>query len=334
MTRAKLIKSGVAMIAAASFVVQAPTKAHARYDDHDAKRACENAVERNYGYREIRNTQVADKGHHDYRVTGEIVLHGAKDKRYVCNIRHREVVNVKVLDGEHHNGSRDHDSNVATAVGVGVLGLALVAAIASGGDDSGGAEHSWQDNGGSPFDDYDQLKAACAHELERHLNADHGRVRRVSIRNAHLENRNLKGAAHVKWRGGEEADLSFDCRFDRQGRIHDGTYHYTTSRSPESSPTGPYTTRDYDATTILSCSMGSPSHDQSCPAGIHRGQYGSASISIQSPRGRERILNFNDGDVTTPNGGNLTWGKEGGTWYIGIDDREFYVVPEGAVFGG
>jgi hypothetical protein len=330
----QFVRSAMIGLTAIAFTIQGPELAHARYDEKDAQRACEREVARSYGYNDVRNSQVTDKGHHDYRVTGEIRIRGAKDKRYVCKTRHNEVVNVKVLDGDRHNGSRDHDSNVATAVGVGVLGLALVAAIASGGDDTKGEQHQWQDNGDSPFDDYDQLKYACSHELERHLNADHGQVRRVNIRSAHLVHRVLKGDAHVAWRGGEEADLRFDCAFDRQGRIHDGTYHYTTSRSAQPSPTGPYTTREYDATTVLPCSLGSPNHDQSCPAGIHRGDRGSASIRIQAPNGRERVLNFDGGDVSTPNSGQLTWGKEGDTWYIGIDEREFYVVPEAAVYGG
>jgi hypothetical protein len=67
---------------------------------------------------------------------------------------------------------------------------------------------------------------------------------------------------------------------------------------------------------------------------IHRGDRGSASIRVQAPNGRERVLNFDGGDVSTPNRGQLTWGKEGDTWYIGIDEREFYVVPEAAVYGG
>ena len=50
--------------------------------------------------------------------------------------------------------------------------------------------------------------------------------------------------------------------------------------------------------------------------------------------GSERVLEFGDGDVTTSGGGELTWGKQGDEWYIGIDNREFYVVPEAAVYGG
>jgi hypothetical protein len=102
----------------------------------------------------------------------------------------------------------------------------------------------------------------------------------------------------------------------------------------ESSPTGKYSTTDYDATTSLRCSMNKPTHDKSCPAGIRRGESGSASIRITTPAGSERTLNFQKGDVTTPDGGRLDWGKQGDEWYIGIDNHEFYIVPEAAVYGG
>lgn len=104
----------------------------------------------------------------------------------------------------------------------------------------------------------------------------------------------------------------------------------------EDNPTAPYTTADYDATTLLPCSLGVPSHDDSCPAGIHRGMpgSGSATIHVTAPDDSERVLEFADGGVTTPGDGELTWGKQGDEWYIGIDNWEFYVVPEAAVYGG
>ncbi len=105
-------------------------------------------------------------------------------------------------------------------------------------------------------------------------------------------------------------------------------------QSASTSPTGRYTTAEYDATTSFRCSMNEPNHDKQCPAGIRRGDSGSASIRVTTPVGSERTLNFHGGDVTTPDGGDLTWGKQGDEWYIGIDDREFYIVPEAAVYGG
>lgn len=104
----------------------------------------------------------------------------------------------------------------------------------------------------------------------------------------------------------------------------------------EDNLTAPYTTAEYDATTLLRCSLGDPSHDASCPAGIRRGPpgSGSATIHVTAPDGAERVLDFAAGNVTTPGGGELTWGKQGDEWYIGIDNREYYVVPEAAVYGG
>lgn len=99
-------------------------------------------------------------------------------------------------------------------------------------------------------------------------------------------------------------------------------------------PPMPYSTQHYSATSYFRCSMGSPTHDQTCPAGIRRGERGSASIHVRRPDGRERVLDFGNGDVTTPGPGRLTWGKDGDDWYIGIDEREFYIVPDAAIWGG
>ena len=52
------------------------------------------------------------------------------------------------------------------------------------------------------------------------------------------------------------------------------------------------------------------------------------------PAGEERVLNFDDGEVTMPDGGDLTWDQREGDWHIGIDGREYYVVPEAVVYGG
>jgi hypothetical protein len=100
------------------------------------------------------------------------------------------------------------------------------------------------------------------------------------------------------------------------------------------SPTAPYTTAEYDATTLLPCSLGEDSLDQDCPAGISRGNPGSASLSLMKPNGEERILNFDSGEITTPDGGDLNWDIKDGDWYIRIDNQEFYIVPDAAVNGG
>jgi len=101
------------------------------------------------------------------------------------------------------------------------------------------------------------------------------------------------------------------------------------------SPTAPYSTAEYDATTLLPCSLDDDTHDQSCAAGIQRGEIGFASITTTRPDGVVRVLEFGPNDVSTPEEDEaLTWGKDGDTWYIGIDNYEFYAVPDAAIYGG
>ncbi len=96
----------------------------------------------------------------------------------------------------------------------------------------------------------------------------------------------------------------------------------------------PYTTQEYDAVTNFKCSLDKPTHDKSCPGGINRGNSGSASIRVMFPNRKERVYNFEKGNVTSPNGGDLTWGKDGDDWYIGVDNREVIIIPDAAVYGG
>ena len=106
------------------------------------------------------------------------------------------------------------------------------------------------------------------------------------------------------------------------------------SSNNNTTASNPYTTREYDAIAYFKWSLGSPSHDKSCPGGINRGSNGSASIRVKFPNGKERVYNFDSGNVTSPNGGNLTWGKQADEWYIGVDNQEFIIIPDAAIYGG
>ncbi len=130
-------------------------------------------------------------------------------------------------------------------------------------------------------------------------------------------------------RGGENCD-DLDL-FDAKKAIK--SYLTEQQGSDSHSQTNPYTTEEYDAVAYFKCSLGQPTQDKLCPGGIFRGDSGSASISVQFPNGQERIYNFDNGDVTSPNGGNLTWGKSGDEWYIGVDNNEFIIIPDAAIYG-
>ena len=95
--------------------------------------------------------------------------------------------------------------------------------------------------------------------------------------------------------------------------------------------TDAYSTNEYDETTQFRCSWGRPSHNKYCSAGISRGNPGSATINVRTPHGGERTLNFSPRNVQTPDGGRPTWVQQDGDWYVGIDDREFYVIPAAAI---
>jgi len=92
-------------------------------------------------------------------------------------------------------------------------------------------------------------------------------------------------------------------------------------------------TANQDATANLKCSMHKPTHNKKCHAAVTRGRHGSATVEVTNPAGVERILHFKGGDITTTKG-DLEWDKQGDNWYIAIDDREFYIVPEAFVLGG
>lgn len=90
----------------------------------------------------------------------------------------------------------------------------------------------------------------------------------------------------------------------------------------------------YHATGIIRCSVGRPTNNRQCNFGVVRGAQGSASVHITKIGGGERIINFHGGNATTPQPGRLTWGKENDVWSIGIDGREFYVIPDSVIVGG
>lgn len=106
----------------------------------------------------------------------------------------------------------------------------------------------------------------------------------------------------------------------------------TTSEIP-ASPTAPYNADDYDETALLPCSFGNPSLADYCPAGINRHDPGAATILVMKPDGVERTLEFVDDELTSPDGGDLTWERPRGDWNIQVDGYEFYEVPKSLIGG-
>lgn len=104
--------------------------------------------------------------------------------------------------------------------------------------------------------------------------------------------------------------------------------------SDDDNPTAPFSTRDYDATTLLRCRTQGQSEYGDCPAGILRMDNGQASIVVQSPRGRQFTINFMTDYVNATKGRQVEANREGDTWTVVVDGEETYQIPLAAIEGG
>ena len=211
-------------LGAALTIALAAPSAHARYDEHDAQRDCENKLSHDNRYKGLRNVNVHEQGHNSYRVTGKVRMDG-NDRDFSCRIRHREVVNWHV-EGSYSNGnyggSDDNDGNSAAMVGAGVLAIAALAASSSDNDDDRNHSESrnrYRTGDEDAFGDMRYLKKECKHELRRHLHQDHGKVDSLRLESTHLNGRELTGDGQVQFEYGRGRSLSFTCEFDRRGHI-------------------------------------------------------------------------------------------------------------------
>lgn len=112
-------------------------------------------------------------------------------------------------------------------------------------------------------------------------------------------------------------------------------YWSTAALNPadENNPTWPFSTKDYDATTLLRCRAVADAAFSSCPAGILRMEDRQASIVVRNWRGEEFTINFMTDYVNATNR-DVDAKLEGDTWIVTIDDDEVYEVPLAAIEGG
>jgi hypothetical protein len=101
----------------------------------------------------------------------------------------------------------------------------------------------------------------------------------------------------------------------------------------EDNPTAPFSTADYDATSLLRCRAVGETESGNCPAGILRMGGGQASIVVQSPAGEQFTINFMSDYINATNR-KAEARLEGDTWIVLIDDTDVYEVPLAAIEGG
>lgn len=104
-------------------------------------------------------------------------------------------------------------------------------------------------------------------------------------------------------------------------------------RADPDNPTWPFTTEDYDATTVLRCRNVGQKENGNCPAGILRMENGQASVVVQSQKGEQFTINFMTGYINATNR-KVDAKRKDDTWIVTIDGNEVYEVPLAAIEGG
>jgi hypothetical protein len=112
-------------------------------------------------------------------------------------------------------------------------------------------------------------------------------------------------------------------------------YWSTAGLEPSESdnPTAPFSTKDYNATTLLRCGPVANPRSGTCPAGILRMEGGQASIVVQSPAGEQFTINFMSDYVNATNR-EADARLDGDLWTVTINGAEVYEVPLAAIEGG
>jgi hypothetical protein len=98
-------------------------------------------------------------------------------------------------------------------------------------------------------------------------------------------------------------------------------------------PTYPFSTAEYDATTLLRCRAAGSADFSMCLAGILRMEDRQASIVVISPAGEQFTINFLT-DIFNATNRNVDASHDGDLWTVTIDDGDVYEVPLAAIEGG
>ncbi len=101
----------------------------------------------------------------------------------------------------------------------------------------------------------------------------------------------------------------------------------------EDNATWPFTTADYDATTLLNCRAAGDSEFGNCPAGVLRMEDNQASVTVQNQLGEQFTINFMTDYVNAANREVKAVLKDD-TWTVTVNNGEVYEVPLGLIEGG
>jgi hypothetical protein len=101
----------------------------------------------------------------------------------------------------------------------------------------------------------------------------------------------------------------------------------------EGQPTWPFTTPEYDATTLLRCKASADADFGECPAGALRMEGGEASVVVQDPAGEQFTINFMSDYVNATNREVEAVLVED-TWILNFSNGQVWEVPIALIEGG
>lgn len=107
----------------------------------------------------------------------------------------------------------------------------------------------------------------------------------------------------------------------------------TLESGDDNNPAAPFSTKDYDATTLLRCRGLDDAKFGSCPAGVLRTEDGQASVVVQSQQGEQFTINFMKDYINATNR-EAQATLAGDTWTVTIDGTDIYEVPLALIEGG
>ena len=185
-----------------------------------AEQLCRSKIEDVYGVSNFRNLWSEREGNHKFRVHGQVKRDHHKYD-FNCKVKHGNVKSY-AYDGPHnrHSDKDDDDGNMGAVVAVGA-GLAIIAALAASQAD----DEPDRSTRSSPPVSKSVLEDECHDMLQYRIRDEHDYTARVSLRDAHIEGRDLVGEASVQYDRDRPHRLSYTCHFDSRGRMMDSRYH-------------------------------------------------------------------------------------------------------------
>lgn len=137
-------------------------------------------------------------------------------------------------------------------------------------------------------------------------------------------------------RRGESSDFQIHVGIDNEAATaedaeasHEGTADEadaTTDALVEGTP--------FHATGSIDCTFAGDESVTSCEFGVIREGPAVATVEITFPDGFKRTLAFDNGNVTSPQTGEVIAHREGDLTFVSVDDSEHFAIPDAVIEGG